>query len=143
MVLIMYFLMVRMILINKFQWRKLQQKKSNEENWIYKFTIRKCKWVDRQSSWNMESIFLKRNIINFCFSGFFKLVARKVSFPKYYKFVQSLEKSLLKYNKFFKKVPFLKLQKKKISDKNIRSFLIFGQESSISQNIRKIFLEKI
>ena len=92
---------VLMILINKFQWRKLQQKKSNEENWIYKFTIRKCKWVDRQSSWNMESIFFKRNIINFCFSGFFKLGARKSNFPKYYKFFQSLEKSILKHNEFF------------------------------------------
>ena len=59
----------------------------------------------------------KRNIRNFCFSGFIN--------------------SILKYKKLKKQKTKTKTKKKNMS------FLCLGQESPISHNIRKVFFEKI
>ena len=52
---------------------------------------------------------------------------------------QSSQSSLLKYKKFFKNVSFPKIYKKSFFGENIRTFLILGPESPISQNIRRTF----
>ena len=63
----------------------------------------------------------KRNIRNFCFSGFIN--------------------SILKYKKLKKQKTKTKTKNKK--QKKNMSFLCLGQESPISHNIRKVFFEKI